>query len=441
MTNPSTWLQDLQLDSPSSDNLKAALNLYLNDEHGDRDRPRVAFDDSDKILTCKVRGGDPDGQQPILSLISEQPLVRPLALALAADGTLFIADAGSDSAWMGPRVRHGLYQLPPQAAHAPAVTTPVAVPTGNWFTDDPAVVALDDDEPESLHVVLASGALHRLARPGFTHAALGQLPLVYPLSVVYDPSVPGGALIVLDSGDGQRLPAQLILCTGVKVTSAVPFKIWPARPLRRPLDPTSLLLLPDGTLLVGDCGKKGERSPADFWVIDRSGGIDPATWTEVARPLLDNNVRDNPLVAPVAMVAEDARHFLVVDGGLKSYYFPDPANPFVRDNAQSAAIYRVELEHSRGGGISGESVTRISDQGGLVYPSAMVLAHDRVLVSDPGLTVRSAFRVNPYEFGVIVHFTNGTTEFDDRVEFLSALERIVQQHKPAHTIATLVSQA
>jgi len=438
--------------------LRAGLDLQFSTYALEPTQPRIVVDDSRKILICTpARPPLADAPTPppqraarITTLIAQRPLVQPHALAVAPDRALFIGDMGTDSNWAAPQVQPGLYVLPAQLAppdDAP-VTTPRAIQVGGWAADIPEVLVVDDDAPYNIHVVVGSGALQRLRSDDFTRTLLGTIPLTFPLSMIYDSSPAKGALIVLDSGtDSGR--ARLFLISSVKrggtPTISAPFA------LTQVPDALSLLMLPNGNLLVGGSSARGSTDPGNFWVIDRSQGRnDPTKWLQIASPLLASSPA-NPLAAPTAMVREDDNNFLVLDGGLKSFYFPDPGNSFLRDIAQQSAVYRVQYQIASGLPV-GSSITRVSEVGGLVYPTDMVSDHGTLYIADPGVSFNSSYRGNTNAFGIVVHFPinqyNQLDAADDPVaqagitmrrQLVTELLRVGEAAKPDNSIVSEVT--
>ena len=152
-----------------------------------------------------------------------------------------------------------------------------------------------------------------------------------------------------------------------------------------------------------------------------------------------------PLVAPMAVVREDADRYFVLDLGLKAYFHPlDPAlasDPFRRHIARPATVYRVDVTAPP------PVVTRVTEMRQLVYPTGMVREDDTLYVcdrgeySDPALAgaLLRAWRADAHEFGVVVHFTeqNPTTQLERR-RIVRNIHEIVQIESPAHTAWTMV---
>jgi len=205
------------------------------------------------------------------------------------------------------------------------------------------------------------------------------------------------------------------------------------------VEPMSLLVRADGTLVVGDGGSQDPAGPDDLHgnlvAIDRSTA---PNWTEKA--LLPVG---NPLVAPTALAETGDGGLFVLDVGLKP--FASTSDPFVRAVAEPAAVHRVGLG-------STPQVTRISEAGSMVFPTGMVRDGDRLVICDPGLPAPPSVnpvwpRIDPFRFDVVVHFV-GDDLPDDQTQRSLLLQRVianigdvVEQNRPAHLYWAPITEA
>ena len=142
-----------------------------------------------------------------------------------------------------------------------------------------------------------------------------------------------GDLLVLDRGDGGGTanPPKIITVRldPLKVTRTA---------LQTVIEPLSLLVEPDGRLIIGDGREQAPTGPAQFAGnlvrVDRS----TATWTETT--LLG---ADNPLVAPTGLARTGDGQLYVLDAGLKPFD-PSGADPFTCPVADPAGVFSVDVD-------------------------------------------------------------------------------------------------
>ncbi len=202
----------------------------------------------------------------------------------------------------------------------------------------------------------------------------------------------------------------------------------------------SLLVEPDGNLIIGDAREQDVPVPADLVRIDRSNATN---WVST-RLLAALPANQNPLVAPNAVVRQDDMYLYVLDLGLKPYAPAlDPSlsgNPFLRNIAEPATVYAVSFEAGT------PVVTRATETKQLIFPTGMVLDQgilyicDRGEYSDPDLAgeLLRVWRTLPHEFGVIIHFSQQRpTTPQERRQISQNIREIIEQEKPAHTVVTM----
>jgi phage tail-like protein len=427
---------------------KAGLNKYLQLYSVGAARPRVAIDDGSRLLVLT-----PDAQTvaSVSALASQGPVVlgstlvtegltRPWCVAVGADGHLFVGDTAAP-----PTLPNRVWRLDPAGHPDLAGAPPKPVPVAAATLALTGVVAIavrpaTGGGPETLFALDRTGRLWSVPGP-FPNATATQVAtltapgmVVWPMAMTLDPA--DGDLLVLDRGAGPASPAQARIIT---VTPGSPPTINRTS-LSGVVEPLSLLVEADGTVLIGDGGAQTPTAQpsvtANLVRITRSGA---GAWS--GQRLLPDA---NPLVAPtgVARIADGSLHIL--DVGLNPFT-PSSTEPFICTMAEPAAIYRVDLDATPA------TVEVAADPGQFVYPTDMVATEDRLVVCDPGLpTVAggtpSLSRVQPFRFDVVIHFADGRLPpgQDDRRRVLrqayGAIKAIIEEEKPAHTLANLVTE-
>jgi phage tail-like protein len=419
--------------------VKAGLNQYLDLYAAGPTRPRVALDDGSRILSVTLRA---DGPATVAGLVTDGPLLnpngsvavegvtRPVCLSTGGPG-LFVGDAGIPAGNATP-VRSRAWALGPQGQYFVTGQPRKPLAPAINFTSIVAV-AVRPGSPDRLIVLDQTGGLSAIPAPYFGVAAtsLGRLNVpgttFTPVAMTTDA---GGDLLVLDVGNGfgsANPPAVLTVRLdplAVRRTA-----------LTKVVQPLSLLLEPNGSLLIGDGGPQNPSGPADYpgalWRIDRSG----ATWTETS--LLPPG---HPLVAPTGLARTPDGRLYALDAGLKPFSptgFPDP---FLLPVAVPGAVYRVDLG-------TPATVTRVTAPGQFVYPIGMVALGDQLVVCDPGHPLQSfRTRVRPFQFDVVVHFMTSRLPADPdvrkrvTVQAIGNVRTIIDEQRPAHTICNLVTR-
>ena len=375
--------------------LKAGMIGYLDLYTVAATRPRIAIDNGSKLLFSQPQRGQ---ATPIYTLVSQGPFIRangsvafaglfkPWCIALAPDGSLFVGDFGAPGnapfsiesrVWhLSPTGQYDFSGQPPQPASIGPAFAVVAIAVRNASPWE--LYVLDYDTTE----------LYQLLGPTFGTATRLTTVGDSPVAMAIDTN---GDILVLDRGTVFPAPA---IPTVIRVTTTS-LTVTP-HALTQVIEPLSLLVLPDGDLIIGDGGVQQPVAACDYpGNLVRVNRTDPVNWLEtVLLPVPPTGV--NPLVAPTAVVSEDATHLLVLDVGLKPFV-PDPATPFTSDVAEPAAVYRVDL------GASPPTVAFASETGDLVYPTGMVFSNGTLYICDPGEPEIAGIqpplsRVLPYEF-------------------------------------------
>jgi len=425
--------------------VKAGLNQYLDLYAVGPTRPRVALDDGSRALTMV-----PNGKRvvAVTGLVTEGPLVRgntvvmegiarPSCVAVGGPG-LFFGDAGVSAG------------------------NPTPVKSRVWAMDLSGQYVMSDDPPQRLPLAPASMSLGRVAAMAVRPAMAGSPELLFVLDqsgVLFAVPAPylgtaattvgrlnaggvafgavamaaagNGDLLVLDRGapDGSTAMPKLL------TVQTDPFTVTRAA-LTQVVEPLSLLVEPDDTVLVGDGGPQEPSGPAQFpgnlWRLQRTA----TSWSETA--LLP---AANPLVAPTGLARTADGQLYVLDAGLKPFSPTGFADPFILPVADPAAVHVVDLS------VTPATVVRISQLGQFVYPTGLVSVGDRLVVCDPGhpLALHRA-RTRPFEFDVVVHFMASRLPSDEvereRVtrQALGNVRAIIDEQRPAHTIGNLVTR-
>ena len=434
---------------------KAGLNRYLDLYSIANKQPRVVIDDGNALLF--TRPGE-TLQAPIYASglpgpsvrynskheldVFKEGLVRPSSLTLAAEGSLFISDRGTPLGWT-PRISAGVWRVSPPGHDllSGASTRLQRLRPPGWNLNEPVAVAIDQQTPANLYVLDNDNtrtALYKLIDPLASTsprvvnlATKEALDLKYPIAMALDPHNKDH-LLILDRGASTISPAAevaiLDVNVGVEPVTVVKQKIPEVQ------EPLALLIMATGELVIGDARNQTTTTPAELWRVDRT------TWQ--ATPLLAN-VLPNPLVAPSAVV-QMGENLLVLDIGLRPYI---PALDLSLDDynlriAEPATVYLVNL--------AGESplIVQACESRQLVFPTDMLLQQKILYICDQGEFAYSSssrsmrvWRVLPHEFGIVIHFSlQRETSRRERRQISQNILDIVEQEKPAHTLATLAFQ-
>jgi hypothetical protein len=292
-----------------------------------------------------------------------------------------------------------------------------------------------DAAPETAYVLTRIGRLFAIPAPfrGVPATLVTTLSTagtaVWMVAMTVDPAT--GDLLVLDRGGR---PPQ---AAAPSIVTVRPNPLTSTRTkLTTVLEPLSLSVDTDGTVLLGDGGAQEPAGPQDFSGnlrrIDRR--TTPWTETRLLPPV-------NPLVAPTAIARTRDGTRYVLDVGLKPFS-PSATDPFICPVAEHPAVYAVDLS------VTPPALVRTTGPGVFVYPTGMIAIEDRLVVSDPGQPEVSGLepywgRVRPFQFDVSIHFTDSRLPDDagarKRVldQAVGNISSIVTEQKPAHTVWTL----
>jgi len=438
--------------------LKAGLNAQLDLYAVGSIRPRVAVDDGSRVL---VTAPSPTELAPVASLVTCGPvlgdqgqvvvqgLIRPSCVAVGSGGSVFLGDVGVP-AGAELTLPSQVWRITSNGDYDLAGTPPKPQPLPFTLDQEVAAVAVRPalaGQPETLYVLERNGKLFALPAP-YVGASATQVAVLatagaslWPVAMCVDRN---RDLLVLDRG---MLPPNIPAAP--KIITVTPGGPPPTRtPLHTVVEPLSILVEPeDGSLIIGDGGEQDPTAPAQFaGTLVRVDRIAPANWTETVLlpppdPQGDPPVA-NPLVAPTALVRIDERRFYVLDVGLKPVA-PSSGDPFVMAVAEPAAVYRVELGQV-------PSAVRVTEAGHLVFPTGMTADGERLIICDPGqpdvLNMETFSRVRRFRFDVVIHFADSRLPPDPdlrsiaRKKAVGDILAIVEQHKPAHTVWSLVTQ-
>jgi len=430
---------------------RAGLNQYLELYAVGQARPRVTVDDGARLLSVIPRPGE---RSEVSALVSQGPVVigdhvrsegltRPWAVATAGDGSLLVGDIGlPTSAPVVPsRIWHldrsGRYEL----SGTPPRPAPLAPSTANLNQIvGVAVRPPRGGAPETAYVLTRTGRIFSIPAPyrGQPATQLTQLTNanapIWTIAITVDPA--SGDLLVLDRGG--KSPQQLAKPSVVTVRPN-PLQVTRTA-VTAVVEPLSIAVEADGTLLIGDGGPQDEEvsAPADLcgniWRANRSAT--PWTLTKLLPAV-------NPLTAPTALARARDGQLYALDAGLKPIS-PSSTDPFICPVAEHAAVYAVDLTATP------PTVVRTTGPGQFVYPTGMVAAGDHLVVADPGQPEVEGLepfwgRVRPFQFDVSIHFTRSRLPEDPdelrRVldQAVGNISSIVDEQKPAHTLWTLAT--
>jgi phage tail-like protein len=431
--------------------LPAGLNRYLDLFAVGQTRPRVTLDDGRRLLMTRPRPEEPAQLAPVAALVSQGPvlagssvvsegLVRPWCVAPAPGGGCFVGDIGvppsipiplRSRVWrVSAAGRHDLTDTPPR----PQPLAPDSLPLSQVVAL--AVRPAMSGQPETLYILDRPGKLYALPAPYLGGSATLVTSLatsgttLWPVAMAVDTN---GDLLVLDRGDGRQTP------NPPKVITVHPSPLTVTRrSLTKVIEPLSLIVQPDGRLVIGDGGSQeptdASQLSGNLVQVDR---IVPASWTET---LLLPTV--NPLVAPTGL-ARSGNRLYVLDAGVKPFA-PPLADPFVLNVAEPAGVYAVDLAATP------VTVIPATESGHLVFPTGMAASDGRLVICDPGQPEVAGLipvysRLLPHRFDVVVHFAGGRlpTDPDARAtvqrQVVGTIRRIVEQQKPAHALWNLVT--
>lgn len=437
--------------------LRSGLRTYLDLYAPSTVRARVAVDDGSRLLFAVPR---PDQLAPVGVLVGQGPqlrgstivtegMVRPWCVARASTGDFFVGDTGLPTQIPLPvKLPNRVWQISSSGAYRFTAVPPVPQPTAPASSFGPvlaiAVRPPTGGVPETVYWLDAGGALLAVPAPfdaakasavaTLTVRAVGNHPVpVAPVAMAVDLN---GDLLVLHHGSGLGTPDPPRIVT-VTLGGASP--TVSDRALTTVVEPTALLVRPDGTLVVGDGGPQEPVATADMHgnlvAVDRSSGVG---WIETSLLPVDN-----PLVAPTALADAGDGSLFVLDVGLKP--LASTTDPFVRAVAEPAAVHRVDFG-------APPQVTRISDPGSMVFPTGMVRDGSRLVICDPGLPAPPSVnpvwpRLDPFRFDIVVHFVAADLPEDPDQRSL-LLQRVmanigdvVEQNRAAHLFWAPITEA
>jgi phage tail-like protein len=430
--------------------LRAGLNQYLELFAVGQTRPRVTLDDGRRLLVTRPV---PNRLAPLAGLVTQGPvlsgglaagpvvsegLVRPWCVTPAPDGSLFVGDIGVPGSVSLP-LKSRVWRISATGGYDLTGTPPHPQPLVTESTIQQQIVALavrpaGSGLPENLYMVDRSGKLYALPAPYVGQSATqvgtvapGGNTTIWPVAMAVDTN---GDLLVLDRGDGPGTsnPPKII------TVKPSPFTVT-RKNLTTVSEPLSLLVQPDGKLVIGDGGNQEPTGPAqipgNLVQVTRSGG----NWTETAMlPAA------NPLVAPTGIARIDSRLY-VLDAGLKPFAPPN-IDPFVLSAAEPARVYAVDPGTS--------TVTPATESGNLAFPTGMTAVGGRLFVCDPGQPEVAGLipvwsRLLPCRFDVVIHFVDSRLPSDPdqrstvQRQVVGNIRAIVERQKPAHSLWNLVT--
>jgi len=459
--------------------LREGLIRYLELYHGADRPPRIAVDDGSILLAARPRSGELARLDGLISQgvsfrnrqvshegltnrqVSHEGLTAPRCMTQAPDGSLFLADERTPS--VEDPVAMAVWRVWPPGRYNRDGSPPLPErlkPDGLAKLRRPAALTTDIASSWNLYVLdylepdpeyRNATALYRLSKADNfgTASALatrGTLGTIGPVAMAFEPN---GHLLILDRGgylpSGERASPRII---DVELTPV--FKVnTPPFQLQQVKEPLSLLVLPNGDLVIGDGCEQDRAAPAELVYVNRAA----TPWRE--KPLLAAlQEGQNPLVAPIALARPDAAQWYVLDLGLKAYstILDDKlaSYRFYRSMARPATVHRVIVLPAAAPGEppTVTAVERACAVGHLVYPTGMAYEQGTLYICDRGEyddplvppTPSRGWRRRPHEFGVLVHFEERDPK-NNRSKHLQVLENIrdvVDREKPAHAMATVL---
>jgi phage tail-like protein len=422
--------------------LKRGLHTYLDIYAATAARPRIAIDDGEALFRVTIL---PDGAVRMHVLahthraltdgdISNVALLHPSAVAVDADGSIIVADAGSnDTAEDVPpalwRVsRSG--ELPFAYDAGQTILRPVH---NDSVLKTPTSIVIDEKGGFNVLDIGDRGAenpipaIHRFTQDGYDKTLIegSSFKAVHPVDMILDRQ---GRLVVLDrgkhpSGFPPEGPAQTRVVIVDTVSSDKPSA--EDHDLRQIVEPTAIVMDMEGYYIIADAGNQKDKEPANLL------SVDPIRW-EIT-PLLKKN---NPLIFPTGLAFMNSTTLIVCDTGLRwgtgTEEGVDRSN---RALAEPASLYRVDLSASP------PTVVPLLRMPGLVNPCKIAcVGTNTLIVADYGESYRregqetEEWRTKPHQFGVVVHFSQQRpTKPTDRNRMRREIEAIVDQHRPGHT--------
>ncbi|CAN5728158.1 hypothetical protein BH09MYX1_BH09MYX1_40590 [soil metagenome] len=423
--------------------LMDALSLYAPSAQ----RPRVVVDEGSRLFFSPINGRSP---APVHSLVSQvlgtdlpfsAGLNSVLSIAPAPDGSLFVVD--ERVIFFGNLNQYRLFHLSRTGEYLSASKLTAAGP-------GPVAVAVDHQTPYGVWVITnesnpALSTLYRYSSPAAppqSAATVADLGVGTPIALCFDHGDAAKLFILDQDATGKARILEVWLDYGSVKHTAVA-----THPLHSVVQPLSMIIASDGSLIIGDGGDQKAAKPGSIVRITRG-----VTWVE---ELLTPDGSANPLVSPVSILEDTTGQLLVLDNGMRPYQaevdiawvLSDPKyNPFVRRVSEQPMVYRVTL------GGAPTFTPAIADQV-LVIPSALAKVGDTLYIGDRGLdTFRLLAAVAKLAvsgegfFGarlvLTVHFSDQRpTTYSERLAYIASVRRVVDRETPAHATVEILSMA
>lgn len=440
--------------------LKEGLRQYLELFSFGKERPRIVIDDGSRLWITDPNSPNSDRPVSITTFLSQGPsvykdimlshegLIRPQCIAITKDQSLFVGDAGTpDGVPISQNVPEAIWHLslPDQAQSVGVLPLPQKLNLNLTF---PQAIAVDHQDPSYLYIldqVPDGPVVYRFTSPKFdvseTIATAEHLDTINPVAMTVDQN---RHLLILDRGNVPNAITPKIIDIDV-LPGNFPKPSFKSQNLSILKDPLSLLILPNGDLIIGDgCEQappypNNDPTPGNLVWVNRTN---PEQWK--LSLLLPENRQQNPLVAPTAIVEVESQRLIILDIGLKPHV-PPTAHAFIRDIAQPAGLYAVTLTSSKEVQVS--KIESINGTSQMVFPQDMAISEGKLYICDPGdpwintNPVRS-WRLYPHEFGIIVHFVKSSVvdvekEKQERQRILKTICEIADREKPAHTFCSI----
>lgn len=413
-------------------------------------RPRITIDDNIALWRGNVAENGAVAlsalaqTSPIIAMRQDTavllmaPLLHPSAIVVDRDNSYLIADRGDTTfnAVLKPAIwrvsRTGQIEY---RAGSTGIPMPVPLYAGPQLQQPVALVVAGPAESQHCYILDAGspseeGRVIAIYRVGLAGGGNTLTPVlssatrpgwaVYPIAMALTNE---GRFVVLDRGVRSDEPAQ----TRVIIVRESPLEVQ-TQVLTSIEEPTALHISADDQIVIADAKRQNTRVAADLVQFNPQQG-----WTPIYLLKDLPAGRQNPLVAPRAVVAERAQTLLICDAGVRSGFVE--GDPTYRVMARPPAIYRVELAAP-----GGPAITPVGGHTTLVEPTGMALDQNgALLVIDRG-GLRQAgparrWRAQPHEFGVTVLFSQEhELTLARRNQVRQAIVDILAAQQPTHVV-------
>jgi hypothetical protein len=349
-----------------------------------------------RVFRIAASGCDPLEDPPVEIVAEGSGLVRPIGIAVADDGIIFVADALADTVfWIDPdthavsplsnvgsidqawdlqiqRTRPGPYfvadaAVPTVLAVDPAVPSRATVSSGGSFAAPAALEVL----PAAAGVVVAdptARAVIETALSGVQTVASQAGRLSSPTSASREVT---GTYLVTDLGDAGAMPPLLPAVIRVDPSLASPGNQTLVSEGGKLVQPVAGAIDGEGYLIVADAGDGSEANPPRILRISPEAGQGAAGQVVLSPEPADPPVALLPLYSPAALALDEGGNVvLVADRG---------------DETHAPAVLRLTRTPEPPGATPVALAVALSSGGLLETPAGLAIDTDgSILVSDEG---------------------------------------------------------